>query len=138
MIARPEEQLLRTSAAVVAALRLLTEASDEQSFFATLQETLPQLLPATRIDILAAEPGEEDQPLFTCGGSPHPPPSPARHTATSHAAWLDEAGYTAVTTLPLAVAGQDYGWLLLARRHKPFDPDTLAIAAQLATVIGLR
>jgi signal transduction histidine kinase len=117
-------------------MRLLAEAVDRRSFLATLREALPRLLPTTRVDILANEAYDDDYLLLTSGGESVPPPG-TRNAAT-FAEWLGGQGYGIISTLPLAGAGQHLGWLLLARRYAPLEPEVVALAGQLAALIALR
>lgn len=138
MIAGPEGHPPPDPASIASVLRLLAEAPDSRAFFATLRSALPRLLPATRIDLLASEREDGDQVLFSSGGESDAPPSHRRFTAAAFADWLRGQGYCSVSTLPVTGAGQHRGWLLLARRREPFDPDALALAGQLAALIALR
>jgi signal transduction histidine kinase len=124
-------------AELASVMRLLAEAPNRRSFFATLHEALPRLLPATRTDILANEPYNGDYVLLT-SGTEASAPLPETRTAAGFAEWLSSQGYGAVSTVPLSGAGQHLGWLLLARTHGPFEPNTLALAGQLAALIALR
>jgi signal transduction histidine kinase len=124
-------------AEIASAMRLLAEPTDRRAFFATLCELLPRLLPGTRADVLANEAHEGDYLLLTTGGEPGTPP-PAKRTAAGFAEWLGSQGYGIVSTLPLTGAGRHLGWLLLARRYLPFEPEALALAGQLAATIALR
>jgi signal transduction histidine kinase len=117
-------------------LRLLAEAADSRSFFATLCRSLPRLLPATRVDLLGGQPGGGYVSL--AGVSSEEPPEQIAQRAASFGEWLGSCGYTAVSTIPLTAAAQDLGWLLLARRHEPLPPEALALADQLAALIALR
>jgi signal transduction histidine kinase len=117
-------------------LRLLAEAADSRSFFATLRRSLPRQLPAMRVDLLSGWSGGAYVSL--AGGAGAEPPEQAAQSAASFAEWLGRCGYTAVSTLPLAAAGQHLGWLVLARRREPLAPGTLALAGQLAALIALR
>jgi signal transduction histidine kinase len=122
---------------VASLLRLLAEAADSRSFFATLRRALPGLLPATRVDLLAsARPDSTYLLLAGEGGSK--PPEQAAHNAAGLAEWLAGSGYKAVSTLPLSGAGQHLGWLALARRRGQLEPGELALAGQLAALIALR
>ena len=123
---------------VASVLRLLAEASDRRLFFATLREALPRLLPATRVDILANEPYNGDHMPLTSGDEPGALPPLGKRTATGFAEWLGGQGYGAISTLPLTGAGQHLGWMLLARRHDSIEPAAVALAGQLAALIGLR
>jgi signal transduction histidine kinase len=124
-------------AELTSVMRLLAEAPDRRAFFATLREALPRLLPATRIDIFMNEPRNSSHQLLTSGATASAAQATTR-TTTGFAQWLSSQGYSAIATLPLNGAGQQLGWLLLARRHDPFEPDTLALAGQLAALISLR
>src|SRR5262245_56679587 len=123
MTVRSQEHLLHMAADITSMLRLLTEAPDEQAFFATLLEALPQFLPMTRVDMLASEQREGEPMLLTCGDETDPPPSGARN-ATSLAEWLGTKGYATVFTLTLTGAGEQLGWLVLSRHSQPFEPET--------------
>jgi signal transduction histidine kinase len=123
---------------LASAMRLLAEAPDRRVFFATLHDVLPALLPATRVDILANEPYNGDYVLMSCGGEANPLLSPGKRTAAGFAEWLGSQGYAIVSTLPLAGAGRHLGWLILARRSKPLEPEEVALAGQLVATIALR
>jgi signal transduction histidine kinase len=129
---------LHDPAQVASAMRLLAEATDRRAFFTTLQEAMSRLLPETRVDILANEPHNGDYVLLSSGGEANALLPPGRRTAAGFAEWLGAQGYAAVSTLPLAGAGRHLGWLLLARRSTPFEPDTIAMAGQFAAMIALR
>jgi signal transduction histidine kinase len=118
---------------VASLLRLLTEAADSGSFFATLRAALPRLLPATRVDLLAG-----GACLLLGGDARTEPPEQATQSAGSFAEWLGSLGYPSVATLPLSGAGQHLGWLVLARRRARLASATLALAGQLAALIALR
>src|SRR5262245_51460313 len=122
---------------IASAMRLLAEPTDRRTFFATLRELLPRLLPGTRADILANEALDGDYVLLTTGGEVGAPP-PGKRTAAGFAEWLGSQGYGIVSTLPLTGAGQHLGWLLLARHFLPFEPEAIALAGQLAATIALR
>jgi signal transduction histidine kinase len=122
---------------VASLLRLLAEAADSRSFFATLRRALPRLLPATRVDLLASDwPGGAHVALAGAAGVT--PPEQVSNSAATFAEWLGENGYPAVATLPLTGAGQHMGWLTLSRRRGQLDPPALALAGQLAALIALR
>jgi signal transduction histidine kinase len=121
---------------IVSLLRLLAEAVDTRSFFATLRGSLPRLLPGTRVDVLASERRADGQLLLSYGAAETPPP--VTHTAASFVDWLQRQGYDAISTLPLTGAGQHLGWLILARWHGPFEPQALALTGQLAATIAQR
>src|SRR5262245_54821213 len=122
---------------VASLLRLLAEAPESRSFFATLRRALPRLLPATRVDLLASNwSGGAYRSLASgVGGEP---PVEAIHSAASFAEWLGDQGYAGISTLPLSGAGQHLGWLMLARRRDPPASGALALAGQLAALIALR
>jgi signal transduction histidine kinase len=124
-------------AEIASAMRLLAESKDRRAFFATLRELLPRLLPGTRADVLANEPYDGDYVLLTTDAESGAPPGGKRNAA-SFAEWLGSQGYGSVETLPLTGAGQHLGWLLLARRYIPFEPEAVALAGQLAATIALR
>jgi signal transduction histidine kinase len=124
-------------AELAAIMRLLAETRSHSSFFATLREVLPRLLPDTRIDILANEPYDGDFILLTSGAEAHAP-LPGAYTFASFAAWLNGQGYREIAKLPLCGAGKQLGWLLLARQHTPLESDALALAGQLAALIAMR
>ena len=128
---------LHDSAEIASAMRLLAEPSDRRAFFVTLCELLPRLLPGTRADVLVNEAHEGDYIPLTTGGEPGKPPR-AKRTAAGFAEWLGSQGYGIVSTLPLTGAGQHLGWLLLARRYVPFDPEALALGGQIAAMIAMR
>ena len=119
---------------VAALLRLLAESTDQRSFFATLRRSLPGLLPATRVDLLA--PG--GMSILLVGEPAASPPAAALRSATAFAEWLVGLGYAAASTVPLASAGQRFGWMALGRRHEPLSEGELALAGQLAALIALR
>ena len=122
---------------VTSLLRLLVEAADSRSFFATLRRALPRLLPTTRVDLLARDwPGGTYMALSGAAGAA--PPDEATVSAASFAAWLCEIDYPVIATLPLSGAGQHQGWLVLARRRGLLNPAVLASAGQLAALIALR
>ncbi len=122
---------------VTSLLRLLAEAADSQSFFATLRRGLPSLLPATRVDLLAHNwPGGAHMALSGAAGAA--PPDEATASAAAFGAWLCETDYPVIATLPLSGAGQHQGWLVLARRRGLLDQAVLASAGQLAALIALR
>jgi len=122
---------------VTSLLRLLAEAADSQTFFATLRRALPRLLPATHVDLLARDwPGGIH--IALSGAAEAAPPDEATASATTFAAWLCEVGYPVIATLPLTGTGQHQGWLVLARRHGLLDQLVLASAGQLAALIALR
>jgi signal transduction histidine kinase len=122
-------------AEIASAMRLLAEAADQRAFFAMLRELLPSLLPGTRADVLTNEPFDGDYVLQTSDDAVAPPAG--RRTAAGFAEWLGTLGYGIVSTLPLTGAGQHLGWLLLARRYTPFEPEVVALAGQLAAMIAL-
>jgi signal transduction histidine kinase len=130
----PSPHPTRDPVDVAALLRLLAEATDQRLFFAALGRALPQLLPTTRVDMLA--PGGTS--LQLAGEADLAPPPAAVRSATSFAEWLGSQGYGAASTLPLAGAGQHFGWLVLARRRAALDAGALALAGQLAALIALR
>jgi len=123
---------------VASLLRLLAEASDNRSFLATLCKALARLLPATRVDLLVS--GWSAGMWLPLAGSTDSaePPAHAGQSAASFAAWLSERDYASISTLPLNAAGQHLGWLALARRRAPLDPEALALAGQLAALIAVR
>lgn len=124
-------------AELAAMMRLLAEARSRPSFFATLREVLPYLLPDMHIVILANEPYDDEFVLLTSGDDASAPPS-GTFTLAGFTAWLSSRGYGVVSTLPLCGAGRQLGWLLLARPHDPLDSDALALAGQLAALIAMR
>jgi signal transduction histidine kinase len=137
MTTGPRTHLTPDPADVASLLRLLAEAADSRSFFATLRRALPRLLPATRLDLLASDwPGGAHVAL--AGASGASPPEHAISSAGSFVEWLGESGFPAVATLPLTGAGQHMGWLALGRRRGQLDPPALALAGQLAALIALR
>jgi signal transduction histidine kinase len=122
---------------VASLLRLLAEAADSRSFFATLRRALPRLLPATRVDLLAGDwPGGAYMAL--AGVTVAAPSDEAIASAATFAEWLSESGYASIATLPLSGAGRHLGWLALARRRAQLDPPELALAGQLAALVALR
>jgi signal transduction histidine kinase len=138
MTAGSQEPLLHATSDSTSVFRFLREATGEQAFFAILQETLPQLLPMTRVDLLTSDQRGGDPTLFTCGDATDPLPAVGVRDASGLADWLGSKGYAIVFTLPLTSAGEHVGSLLLSRRRRPFEPETLTLAGQLATVIALR
>ncbi|HEU5100117.1 MAG TPA: HAMP domain-containing sensor histidine kinase [Roseiflexaceae bacterium] len=122
---------------VASLLRLLAEAADSRSFFATLRRALPRLLPATRVDLLAGD-SPDGAHMALSGAAGVAPPEDATGSAATFAEWLGQSGYPAVATLPLSGAGQHMGWLALGRRRGQLDPPALALAGQLAALIALR
>jgi signal transduction histidine kinase len=122
---------------VASLLRLLAEAADSRSFFATLRRALPRALPATRVELLAS--GWPDGGYMALAGAASTaPPDAAIVSAATFVEWLGENGYPAVATLPLSGAGRHMGWLALARRRGQLAPPLLALAGQLAALIALR
>jgi signal transduction histidine kinase len=122
---------------VTSLLRLLAEAADSRAFFATLRRALPRVLPATRVDLLACDwPGEAHMGLAGAGSAA--PPDEATVSAAAFAAWLCEAEYPVIATLPLSGAGRHLGWLVLSRPRGLLDPQLLASAGQLAALLTLR
>jgi signal transduction histidine kinase len=122
---------------VASLLRLLAEAADSRSFFATLRRALPRLLPATRVDLLATDwPGGAHMAL--AGVTVAAPSEAAIGSAAAFAEWLGQSGYASIATLPLSGAGRHLGWLALARRRAQLDPPALALAGQLAALVALR
>jgi signal transduction histidine kinase len=120
---------------VASTLRLLAEATDQRSFFATLRRALPSLLPATRVDLLA--PGGTS--LRLVGDDPASAPADALRSATAYAEWLGARGYPAVSSVPLAAGGQHFGWLVFARQHDgTLGAPALALVGQLAALLALR
>jgi signal transduction histidine kinase len=73
--------------------------------------------------------------VFTTGGLLPPPDI---DTGADLALWLGRQGYRFTMTLPLVGAGQDCGWLALARWRSAFGPEARALAGQLAPLIALR
>ena len=138
MTASSQEQLPHDVSDSTLLFRLLSEATGEQALFAILQETLPQLLPMTRVDLLTSEPRGDTPTLFSCGDADDPPAPTDVCNANDLADWLTSNGYAAITTLPLTGAGERIGWLVLSRRCRPFEPETLTLAGQLAMVVALR
>src|SRR5438128_1588448 len=122
---------------VTSLLRLLAEAADSQAFFATLRRALPRLLPTTRVDLLAHN-WPDGAYIALSGAADVTPPDEATASAAALAAWLCEAGYPVIATLPLSGAGQHQGWLVLSRRRGVLAPLVLAAAGQLAALIALR
>src|SRR5436853_2005410 len=55
--------------------RRLAEALDQGSFFAALQEDLPTLLPATRVDIITSDQRGGNRVIWTYGDENDPLPS---------------------------------------------------------------
>ncbi|MEO7911626.1 MAG: HAMP domain-containing sensor histidine kinase [Roseiflexaceae bacterium] len=132
---RPHPALV--PADVTSLLRLLAEAADTRAFFATLRRALPRVLPATRVDLLARGwPGGTHMAL--AGAASAAPPDQATSSAATFAAWLCEADYPVIATLPLSGAGQHLGWLVLSRPRGLLDPSLLASAGQLAALLTLR
>jgi signal transduction histidine kinase len=138
MIPASRSHTSRDPAEIASVLRLLAEAPDRRSFFATLRGALPRLLPGTRVDILANEPHDGAYVLFTSGREASSLLPAGKRTAAGFAEWLGSQGYDVVATLPLTGAGQHLGWLLLARRRDAHDRESVALAGQLAAMIGLR
>jgi len=122
---------------VTSLLRLLVEAADSRAFFATLRRALPRVLPATRVDLLARD-WNGGAHMGLAGPSSAAPPDEATISAATFAAWLCEADYPVIATLPLSGAGQHLGWLVLSRRRGLLDPLVQASAGQLAALIALR
>jgi hypothetical protein len=137
MTSTSRSQTLYDPADIASAMRLLAESSDRRAFFATLGELLARLLPDTRVDVLANEAHDGDYMLLTTGGEASMPPT-GKRTAAGFIEWLGSHGYGIVSTLPLTSAGQHLGWLLLARRYQPFEPEAVALAGQFAAAIALR
>jgi signal transduction histidine kinase len=122
---------------VTSLLRLLAEAPDSRAFFATLRRALPRVLPAMRVDLLACDwPGGAH--IALAGAASAAPPEEATISAAAFAAWLCEAEYPVIATLPLSGAGRHLGWLVLSRPHGLLDPSLLALAGQLAALLTLR
>src|SRR5262249_39357621 len=116
-------------------LGLLAAAPDRSSFFVELRAALPQLLPEVRVDLLAPGFGDEGPIVFTTGGLLPPPDI---DNGADLALWLGRQGYRFTMTLPLVGAGQDCGWLALARWRSAFGPEARVLAGQLAPLIALR
>ena len=135
---RAEGPVNHSSGDVALFARRLAEALDQRSFFATLQEDLPTLLPATRLDIITSDQRGGNRLIWTYGGENDPLPLAGNPNIGSSVEWLSGHGYRIISTLPLIGAGQHCGWLLLARRREPFDPQTVALAGQLAALLALR
>src|SRR5690242_6452474 len=89
---------------IASIMRLLAEAPDRRAFFATLDEALPRLLPATRVDILANEPYDGDYLLLSSGGEPGALSPPGKRIAANFAEWLGRQGYGIISTVPLTGA----------------------------------
>jgi signal transduction histidine kinase len=138
MTASLQEHLLHDMSDSMLLIRRFSEATGEQAFFAILQETLPQLLPMTRVDLLIRKRRDDTLISFSCGDADDAPASPGVSDVADLADWLRSNGYAFVATLPLTGAGDPLGWLLLSRRCRPFAPETLTLAGQLATIIALR
>jgi signal transduction histidine kinase len=122
---------------VTSLLRLLAEAADSRAFFATLRRALPRVLPATRVDLLASE-WPDGTHIALAGAAAAVAPEEATVSAATFAAWLCEADYPVIATLPLNGAGQHLGWLVLSRRRGVIEPQVLASAGQLAALLALR
>jgi signal transduction histidine kinase len=122
---------------VTSLLRLLAEAADSRAFFATLRRALPRVLPTTRVDLLTRD-WPDGAHIVLAGAAGAAAPEEASVSAATFAAWLCEADYPVIATLPLSGAGQHLGWLVLSRRRGVIEPQVLASAGQLAALLALR
>ncbi len=122
----------------VALLRLLIEAADLPACFGALRALLPRVLPATRVDVLSSRRRDRDSLLFTSGGESSRPPAHSIATAAGYAEWLRVRGYSSITSLPIAAGGEHFGWLVLARAHRPLDLAASDLGGQIAAALAAR
>ena len=82
---------------VASLLRLLAEAADSRSFFATLCRSLPHLLPAIRVDLLGGQPSGGYVSLAGAGSDE--PSEQIAQSVASFGEWLGDYGYSALDNL---------------------------------------
>jgi signal transduction histidine kinase len=92
------------------------------------------LLPETRVDLFVLSKSTE-RLLITCGKQDLPSP-PVMHCGPPFIAWLKQHGCQA-DVIPLMVANQLYGRLIVSQRSADVRRHALIIVNQLAPVVGL-
>lgn len=128
------QPLLPAPADILVALRQIADAPDTAGLAESLHRVVIHLLPETRIDLFVA--GESTEYLMiTCGKQDLSPP-PAMCLAAPLIAWLNQHGYC-TEIVPLVVANQFQGRLVVSQRAIRIRQHILAIVEQLAPVIGL-
>jgi len=123
-----------SSARVLAVLRQIADATDTAGLAAALHKAATSLFPNARIDLFVVADSAEHL-LITCGEHDLPPP-PAFHRVMSFVAWLNQHDYK-TRIVPVTVARQSQGQLIVSRSHAEISQDILAIAEQIAPVAGL-
>jgi signal transduction histidine kinase len=123
-----------SSARVLAVLRQIADATDTAGLAAALHKAATSLFPNARIDLFVVADSAEHL-LITCGEHDLPPP-PAFHRVMSFVAWLNQHDYK-TRIVPVTVARQSQGQLIVSRSHEEISQDILAIAEQIAPVVGL-
>jgi len=123
-----------SSAGVLAVLHQIADATDTAGLAAALHKAAISLFPNVRIDLFVVA-NSSERLIITCGEH-HLPPPPAFHRAMSFVVWLKQHGYKA-GIVPVTVARQKQGQLIVSRSHTEISQDILAIAEQIAPVVGL-
>lgn len=124
------------SALIAALLQALAAAADWPACWAELSNALPQIVPATRLDVYALRPGGTTAVVFSTDAA-GPAFGPGYAGEPELRAWYCQRAYR-LLLLPLAAAGQHYGWLALARLNQPLGSSAQALAAYLVPVLALR
>ncbi|MGQ9826368.1 MAG: sensor histidine kinase [Roseiflexus sp.] len=119
---------------MLAVIRQISEATDTAGLATALHEAAVSLFPNVRIDLLISSDSSEHV-LITCGEHDLPSP-PALYGVMPFIAWLNQHGYK-TGVVPVTVAHRKCGQLIVSRRHPDISQDILAIAEQIAPVIGL-
>lgn len=119
-------------------MQALAAADESRDFFSILCRALPDWFPRTRADLLVSDWDNGMCMPLVSDDAAQPAPADAGRNSDAFAIWLADHGYGAVAMQPLNAAGRHLGWLVLARRSEPLGEDALALAAQLAALIGLR
>lgn len=124
------------SAKLSSLLHSLVIAADWPECCAELARHVPDIFPATRLDIYA--PGA-DQSLSRVYSTHAPWPEEQAIEGGERAlrAWYARLAYFWMLK-PLVAAGQVCGWMVLARRHVRLDAAVQGLAEQIAPVVALR
>ncbi len=127
---------------VTAFMRQIASAPDLEQALSVLKQLAIRCLPnGTRVDLLFEEHDGAYRQIFSTAETSV---ASAQECLFTHNALLDttntmiNAGYSAVITVPLESPNRRLGWLIVAQQDGMFEPESAALADQIAALLTLR
>jgi signal transduction histidine kinase len=118
-----------------ALLRELAAAPDWGTLSDVLARAIPALLPATRLDVYVTDPNREARLRFSTDVEHAPAVAEASEVLLRYQ--LQREGYGAIMIVGMNAAGQQRGWVALARRQERIASAAQTLAEQIAPLLAV-